>query len=340
MGISSQKPTVSSFIVITSSDLLHIPFTSDLTEGGIAYALRSLAFLQERAGAPLADRLRRTVANIAVELAFRRHLSQQNISYDVRPSASFSEHERFDVFLDGRRCGVKSFFISERNQAIQIRREPSILLDAPALVPADVHVTDGHAYKDVYVFAFATGLIAASQTDLQKVIAKKLPHHLVHVLPKTWRQPLNWNPLGTLTLKSASSEEVLLEVYGQDSSRDMKRMTVSLPPKVKVTLDESFHSITALHIRRMPEAQIGIRSETIPETHLISPFDWHNLWIYGMDIFLTGFLLYEEFNQRAKVILPDAQVFQYKHTKTKNFAVPVADLKPLSRLLAMPGKIK
>ncbi|NOH04783.1 MAG: hypothetical protein HND47_23840 [Chloroflexi bacterium] len=324
--------------MLLPTDLLRLPYTPDLTEGGIEYALRSLAFLQERAGASLADRLRRTVANIAVELAFRRHLSQLNIPYEVRASASFAERERFDVFLDGRRCGIKSFFISDRNQIKAIRENPAILLNAPALVPADVHAADGHAYNDVYVFAFATGVAAASQADLQKAIAKGLPHHLVHVMPKAWRQPSNWNPLGALSLKSESAEELIVEVSGQDADREMKRKGISLPPGVKVKLDESFYSIAALHIRRLPEARIGIRCETNPETHLVSPFDWINLWVYGMDVFFAGYLPYEEFSQRAKTLLPDSQVFQYKHTKTKNLAVRVSDLKPIGRLLETAGK--
>lgn len=326
--------------MITSSDLLHIPFTSDLTEGGIAYALRSLAFLQERAGASLADRLRRTVANISVELAFRRHLSQQDIPYEVQAAAAFSEHERFDVSLNNRRCALKSFFISNRSQVIDIRRSPAILLDAPALVPSDVHVSDGHAYSDLYVFAFATGLTAASPADLQKVIAKKLPHHLTHVMPKAWRQPQHWNPLGKLTIKSESSAETTLEIHGQDEGRNMKRVTVNLPPGMKVSLTEPFHTITALHIHHIPEARIGIHSSTLADSHLVAPTAWDNLWVYGMDILLAGFLSYEEFSQRAKTIPPDAQVFQYKHTKTKNLAVPVSELKPLMRLFETTGKVK
>ncbi|MCE7860513.1 MAG: hypothetical protein DPW18_04685 [Chloroflexi bacterium] len=324
--------------MLLPSDLLRLPYTADLTEGGIAYALRSLPFLQERAGAPLADGLRRTVANIAVELAFRRHLSQLNIPYEVRATASFAEHERFDVFLDGRRCGIKSFFISDRNQIKAIRENPAVLLNAPALVPADVHAADGHAYNDVYIFAFATGVAAASHTDLQKAIARGLPHHLVHVMPKPWRQPSNWNPLGALTLKSESAEEIIVEINGQDAGREMKRKGISLPPGGKVKLDESFYSIAALRVRRLPEARIGIRCESNPEAHLISPFDWSNLWVYGMDIFIAGCLSYEEFTRHAKMLPPNTPVFQYKHTKTKNLAVQVAELKPIGRLLETAGK--
>jgi hypothetical protein len=39
-----------------------------------------------------------------------------------------------------------------------------------------------------------------------------------------------------------------------------------------------------------------------------------------------------EFNRNARAILPGARVFQYEHTRTKNLAVNVSDLKPIAEL--------
>jgi hypothetical protein len=58
--------------MLSPSDLLRLPYTPDLTEGGIAYALLSLPYKN-----PSYDGLLRTVSQGIVELAFRRHLSQQ-----------------------------------------------------------------------------------------------------------------------------------------------------------------------------------------------------------------------------------------------------------------------
>ncbi|MFN3492349.1 MAG: hypothetical protein ACK40V_09040, partial [Anaerolineales bacterium] len=224
--------------MLNINSIIPLKFTPDLTEGGIAYALRSLSYVYQRAGTPLYGRLRRTVAHVAVELAFRRYLAAQNIEFEVRASKPFTDSERYDVFLDKYRCQLKSFFISNRVQISEIRNNLSTLLNAPALVPSDRHASDGHSYNDLYVFAFATGLIAASQTDLQKALAKNQKHYLVHIMPEAWRKPANWNPLGILTLKSESEEELMVEVNGQDEGRRMKRKVISLPPKTKVEVDE------------------------------------------------------------------------------------------------------
>ena len=70
------------------------------------------------------------------------------------------------------------------------------------------------------------------------------------------------------------------------------------------------------------------------ETHLIRPADWGDLWIHGKDILLLGWMRHDEFRLRAEVIPVGSRVFQFSRTRTKNLAVPVADLKPMERLLA------
>src|SRR5438034_4038976 len=118
--------------MISSSDLIHLPYTRDLTEGGIAYAVRSLPYTYSRMGASSYDRLRRVVAGVAVELAFRRYLSEQNIPFDVKSATPFTDPNQYDVSLGGRRCDIKSFFISYREQIAEMKRNPQVVLDAPA----------------------------------------------------------------------------------------------------------------------------------------------------------------------------------------------------------------
>lgn len=324
--------------MLTTSDLIRLPYTPDLTEGGIAYALRSLTYAFDRAGSSPYAGLRRVVANVAVELAFRRYLSQQNIPFEVKAATPFTDHERYDVTLGGHRCDIKSYLISRRAQIAEMRRNPAVLLNAPALVPSDQHASDGHSYNDLYLFAFLSGLIAASQTDLKKVIETKQPHYLILAMPGEWRKPWNWNPLGALTLKSDSEQELLIEISGQDQGRELKRCTVSLPPKTKVVVNESFYSVTSLHVRRVPDARVGMRCEAIKGAHIISPLEWGNIWVYGMEIFLAGYISHEEFSQRANSLLPNSKVFQYEHTRVKNLYLPISNLKPMQNLLTRAHK--
>jgi len=320
-------------LILNISDFLHLPYTRDLTEGGIAYALRSLPTTFNRTGGSPYDRLRRTVANVAVELAFRRYLTDQNVPFAVKGAMPFTEPEQYDVTLGGRRCNIKSFLISYRDQIAEMKRNPSYVLNAPALVPSDQNAAEGHTDKDIYLFAFLSGAIAASMEEMQKAIHKKQPVHLVHVMPNVWLRPSNWSPLGKLVLKSESAEEQLVDVNGQVEGREMHASVVKLPPNTRVHVDENFFAVAYIQSKSLPNGRIGIHNSALRETHIINPMDWGNIWVHGLDILLAGWLTRAEFNHLAKPVPEGTRVFQYDHTRTKNLAVPVSELKPVSELL-------
>jgi len=319
--------------MVNKSDFIHLPYTQDLTEGGIAYALRSLPYTYNRMGGSPYDRLRRIVAGVAVELAFRRYLAEQDVPFDVKGATPFTEPDRYDVALGGRRCDIKSFLITYREQITEMKRNPQVVLNAPALVPSDQNAAEGHSDKDIYLFAFLSGLVAASQEDVQKVMYKKQPVHLVHVMPDPWLRPSSWKPLGELVLKSESEETQIVEVNGQDEGRETRSLEVELPPNTRVPIGDGFFSVATLQSKALPGARIGIHSSARKETHLIGPMEWGNIWIYGMNVLLAGWLTRDEFNQHARPLQEGARVFQYDRTRTKNLYVPVHDLKPISVLL-------
>ena len=318
--------------MLSPSNLIHLPYTRDLTEGGIAYAVRSLPYTYNRVGGNPYDRLRRIVASVVVELAFRRYLTEQNIPFDVKSAAPFTDPNQYDVSLGGRRCDIKSFFISYREQIAEMKRNPQVVLSAPALVPSDQNVADGRSDKDIYLFAFLAGLIAVSQSDLQKVTYTNQPHYLIHVMPEAWMRPGQWNPLGELVVKSDSAETQVIEIGGQVEGREMRTSVLEIPPRTRVKVEAGFHSLAYVHIRSNPKSRIGIYSPTLQETYLITEMDWGNIWVYGMDILLAGYLTRGEFNRNARAILPGARVFQYDRTRTKNLAVNVSDLNSIADL--------
>jgi hypothetical protein len=318
--------------MISASDILHLPYTSDLTEGGIAYALRSLPYQYHRGRGSSYDALRRVVAGAAVQLAFRRYLSEQRIPFDVKGAVPFTEHQRYDVSLGRQRCDIQSFLISQRDQISEIQLNPQLLLKAPALVASDQHAGDGHSPFDLYLFAFLSGRVTASATELQKVIEAKQAYYLVHRMADAWNRPRQWNPLGRLALKSESDETQTIEIGGQDEGRDMRSSIVELPPRTRLEIQNKFFSLSYVHIQSDPQARIGIYSPNRNETYLIGAQDWGNIWIYGIDVLLAGYITRDEFSRRASFIQAGSHVFQQHATHVKNLAVPVSELKPLSEL--------
>jgi hypothetical protein len=299
--------------VITSSSLLRLPYTPDLTEGGIAYALLSLSYKKLSY-----DGLRRTVARAIVELAFRRYLSQQDIPFDIIAATPFTDPARYDVSLGGHRCDVKSQLISSRRKISELRHDPGALLKASALISSEPAIGDGFSGHDLLLCAVLLGLTATSLSDLKKAVGANQPNYLIHVMPEKWRNPQHWNPLGALTLKSDSSSELKVEISGQDQAREKLTRLVTLPPKTSITLDEPFYSVTSLHAKSIPSARVGIHSSTIKEAYVIPPLEWKNIWVYGMDIILAGYLTRGELRQRAK--------------SAKSLSLPIAELHPLPNL--------
>jgi hypothetical protein len=318
--------------MITPSDFLRLPYTPDLTEGGIAHTIRSLPYIHNRLGRSPYDRLRRMVGSVAVELAFRRYLTEQNIPFEVQGAAPFTDLDRYHVSLGGHRCDIQSFLLTHRDQIVEMRRDPAIVLQAPALIPSDQHAADGRSDHDLYLFAFLSGLIAASRDDLKKVIDSAQPWHLLHAMPANWCKSASWNPLAPLALKSESESVLTIEICGQNETRDFITCAVELPPRIRLTVEEPFFSVSSIHVNNLPEARLGIHSTIRKDTHIINALEWGNIWVYGMDILFTGYVARAEFRQRASQIQPGSHVFQYNQTRMKNLAMPITDLKPLSGL--------
>ena len=328
--------------MITSTDLLPLRYTPDLTEGGIAYACRCLAsdsgHMGSARGVPgigtQVDRLRHSVVEAIVELAFRRFLSEQAVPFNVLGASPFTKPGHYDVALGGHRCDLKSYFISHRAQITQIRRDPALVLQASALLPLEQFAAEDHKPDDLVLFAFLLGVAAASLEEVDKAAAAGQPACLVYPLPGEWSRPANWLALEALALKSECELPIQVEIGGLDAGREFVSLQLELPPKKRVPVEQEFYSLAYVHTQRRPGRRIGLHSPTRGEVLLLQPVDWGNIWVYGMDILLTGWLSHEEFRRKAKVLNAGMSTFQYDRTRVKNLCVPVAELNPLGPLLA------
>jgi hypothetical protein len=319
--------------MISAADFVHLPCTPDLIEGGIAYACQSLPHIYQPREASPPTRLRRLAAAVGVELAFRRYLAAQDIPFGVRNLTPFASPERFDVALGGRRCEIKSFFISRRLQVAALRVQPGLALKAPALVPLDHYSTDGQSADDLYLFAFLTGTVAQSAGHAPRAAGNGARTFLIHVMPRAWARPDAWISLGPLALKSDSDQSIRLELGGQDAGRNFVTRSVELPRRTRVEVEVDFHSLAFVHAEKAPGGQLGVHSPSRRETYLIGPRDWRDIWVQGQDLFLTGWMPRDEFRRRARLIPEGRRVFQFDETRTKNLAVAMSDMRPLAELL-------
>ena len=319
--------------LLKASDLIQLPYTPDLSNGGIAYACRWLAGTYAHIGESPAERLRRCAGAAAVELAFRRYLSGQAVPFEVRDGTPFSQPEHYRLALGGHRCDIISYLITRPKQVLQLLRDPASLLQAPALIPIDQFGADGHKPDDLVVFAFLVGRVAAAQADIKVAIAAAQTVHLVHPLPEAWRRPAAWRCIERLALKSECAGVMPVEIGGLDAQRDFVTTACDLPSHMRLPVQQEFCSLAYMHAGRLPEARLGLHSPLRGEAYIIRPHEWTDLWIRGEQILLAGWLTHEEFRSKAQVLNTGMPTFQFAHTQTRNLLVPMGALHPLGRLL-------
>lgn len=320
--------------MISVSDFIKLPYSADLTEGGIAYAVRSLAYNYDQMSGSLYSRLRRIVGSSAVELAFRHYLTQQEIPYQVKGVTPFSNANRYDVSLGGHRCDIKTFVTSKRNQITEMRKNPRLVLNAPALIPEEQFDAVNRQDQDIYLFAFLLGLTTNSPEDIQKAVQAGQNIYLIHPLRSDWARPDIWAPLGRLALKSECDVPLTIEIGGLDADRNFISETLRLEPLTRVFAENQYHCLTYVHSDIVPNARLGLHSARLHDVYLIQTHEWGNIWIYGMETWLAGYMTHDEFRRKSSSIFAGSRVFQYSKTQTKNLSVPVADLRSLDDLLA------
>lgn len=318
--------------MVTTSDFITIPFTPDMTQVGIKYACQSLPYTYNRMGGNRFKRLRRIVAGKAVELAFKRHLNNAEIPHDMLGSTPFTDPDHYDIAIGGRRCDIKSFMLTHKKRIREIYKEPQRLLEAQALVPVDQMKSEQLIDKDIYIFAFLTALLTPNQEAVKKALAAGQPIYMIHALPKKWARPDEWCSLGELAVKSNMASPIKLELGGQDKVHKFRTEHLILNPQIRVTAKQKFATLSYLYTPNFPDGMVGVHSSTLDDTYLVEPLEWHNIWVYGMEIVFGGFITRGEFRQNATRLPVGSRVFQYARTRTENLSVPIQELHPLNEL--------
>ncbi len=318
---------------LTPAAILRLPYDDTLTLAGIEYAKKSLHYTYNRMGLNPAARLRKIAAGVAVELAFRRWLEAQTLPYDLLGATAFTEKDRYDLRLGGRRCDVKSFLISDRRRISALRRDPAWLLEAMALVPEDQFQSAALGEHDFYVFGFWAGLETRHRTEVKKAVQAGQPVYLLHTLADDdWLGRRTWQSLGALTFANSMEQSVAVEAGGQDEARAALVERLKVPAGASAATQHEFFSLLYVRVPHLPEGALSVHSPGLNVTHCIGAHAWYNIWVYGLEVFVAGWLPKAEFRALSQKLPAGALVKQYARTQTDNRAVPVAQLRPMAEL--------
>jgi hypothetical protein len=317
----------------TPPAILRLPYDATLTVAGIEYAKKSLHYTYNRMRLSPGARLRKIVAGVAVELAFRRWLDAERVPYDLLGATPFTEPDRYDLRLGGRRCDIKSFVVEDRAAIAALRQDPAWLYEAEALVPEDQFAGEALGEHDFYLFGFLAGVEARRRDQLEKAIRGGQPVYLLATLQgQHWRGGPAWRSLGPMVLKADVTSPLRVELGGQGAGHHGLVERLELQPRERAVTGAVFYSLLYVHVPRLPEGALGVRSPVLKETALIEPGDWQNIWVYGIEIFMAGWLTKAEFRERSRRLPAGSAVRQYARTQTDNRAVPVRQLRPVAEL--------
>ena len=320
--------------MLIASDILVLPYDTQFSIAGVQYARDSLHYTRNRMHLKKADRLRKIVAGVAFEMAVRRWLENETIPYLRLGATPFTEVDKFDLAIGGRRCDLKSHLIYNRFKITSLHNDPSWALEAQALIPEDQFESKRMEENDLYIFGFVTGLEARHSSETEKALAKNLPAFLVYTPPESrWVSSHEWQPLGKITLQTNESEPITIEVGGQHADRSAIHERVHLLPRTPTTVSREYYSILYLAVPRLPRSEICVRSSTLNSTDRIAPSEWGNIWIYGQRVYVCGWINKNGFRAASRKLAAGSPVKQYTHTSTANRAMPIRELRPMTELV-------
>lgn len=324
---------------LSASDLVRLPYTPDLTEAGILSTCRWLAGTSERLGTNPYALMREKIGQVAVELAFRRLLTQQQVSFQTLEQVPFTDPHQHNLSLAGHRLHLNTTLLTRRGQIRSLRAEPGELLEASTFVPLEQFMQAGQTNHDIYLFAFVLALTAVSQGDQTRIESRGQSHyHLCHPAG-SWSRPNVWAPLQPMSLKSEADHPVTIELGGQNAERKFITERMQLLPSTRSLPDKGFHSLAYIHSLDRPSSRLGVSSARFPLAWSIAPTDWGNIWLYGLETWLAGWLTHAEYRHRAVILAAGQETFPYSRIREKSLCVPMQELRPLRELFGLmrPG---
>src|SRR5574340_1214017 len=169
--------------MLTAADIVRLPFTDDLADAGIEYAVRSLAHSSVQSGKHNHYSLYHTAGDFAAEVAFRRFLNQQGVRFRTEAVMPFRGAEGFQVVIGRRRCQIKSLLVTNPQRARALERDPEMVLKELALVPLEEHAGEGQSDEDIYLFTFQPARLGLSAAGIRELVENKRPVCMLYCMP-------------------------------------------------------------------------------------------------------------------------------------------------------------
>ena len=153
------------------------------------------------------------------------------------------------------------------------------------------------------------------------------------MLPSNWAFPIRWESLGTILVESNIATNIQLEFVGCNIHRQFQTERSILMPNSQLHLKKDFYTLSYIHTPNLPDGAIQVYSSFLKENYLVSRHAWNNLWIYGMDIIIGGYVTRVEYQKNTRRISKNSRNIESSGASKEIFTLPVQNLHSIKYLL-------
>lgn len=322
-------------MALATADLVSLAYSGQYSLAGVQQACESLLHGQAPADDVEPAQLRSAVAAVAFEMALRRWLDDAQVSYQLPAHALATAGAQRQLALGGRKCELRPSILTHAGGMQSVQADAGWLLGTSAMVAPAELAAQRLAEEDIFIFGCVTGSVLPSLRETQRAAAQAQPLSLVHMPPRPWLGLGSWRSLGQLVLKSAAKQPLQVELGGLDRAHQALRSTLLLQPMQRTLVPEDFYCLRYVYVAALPDGVLGVHSPALRQTPVITPRQWHNIWFYGLQVYLCGWLNKRDFRSRSVRLAAGTRVRQYVRTEEVVHAIEIARLRPLARLLEL-----
>ncbi len=227
-----------------------------MTRAGILYACRSLAMSHISTTNANLNPLKGDISNIIAELAFRQWLGGCGIQYQLIHAAPFSQPHIDEVLLNGRRCHLTNYPLSQIGKNDPIKRNLAGLLSAPACLAETTMNSDHLGPNDLLFFSFMSVQPDLSREEQRQTATTGSGNFFIYILPRRW---LSQPTRASWRLSNASPVHFDVEVGGVSLERTFMSRTIHLLPHETAEIDPKFSRVVFLSMSQVPIGAISIQ---------------------------------------------------------------------------------
>ncbi|MGE5222737.1 MAG: hypothetical protein ACM3PY_09875 [Omnitrophica WOR_2 bacterium] len=318
--------------MLNPGDLVSLPHTTDLVRASMDSVWRTLPYRQLGSGNQQQVNLQQMIVDQMCEFSLRRYLSEKGIPHHIQQVNLFPGPDQYQIRLGGRNCFIRGALIMQGSRDERIKKQPDPLLTSCVYVPKSFFASEFIRENDPLIFLFILGYLAVTPREIQHALAARQPVALCHIFPDAWIHPKKWVSLCPVEIVNQTRHAATFEAGGQMEDLRFESERIALEPEAKAQFTLDFFSLAYLQTSFQVDKPVGVTRRGWRKNYWISPHQWHNLWIYGIDIRLAGFLTCDEFRRRAIPANATGKAHAGLSIPTNCLALPVLELHPFSQL--------